>query len=120
MQAPADVVEVVVERGGRALEDQHAADVHVRALALLVEERGVNGRKAIQVLLGHTVLPSGIREQRPTLPPSRPLGGGCLRVPSSVPCEHRWPGISPPSPSLESSLTGCAKSCASASGRWRR
>jgi hypothetical protein len=53
VQATADVVEVVVERRRRALEDQQAADVHVRALALLVQERRVHRAEAIEVLLGH-------------------------------------------------------------------
>ena len=53
VQAPADVVEVVIELGRRAVEDQHGADVHVRRRSLLVEERCVNRGEAVQVLLRH-------------------------------------------------------------------
>ena len=37
-----------------ALEDEHCADVHVRRLPLLVQERRVDRRQAVEMLLGHT------------------------------------------------------------------
>ena len=56
MQPTAHVVEVVVERGRRPVEDQHGADVHVRRLTLLMQERRVDGGQAVEMLLGHVSL----------------------------------------------------------------
>jgi hypothetical protein len=38
MQSAADVIEVVAELGRGSLKQQHTADVHVRTVALLVQE----------------------------------------------------------------------------------
>ena len=57
MQTPAHVVEHVGERRRWPLEQQHAADVHVRARALLVQEAGVRRCQPIQVLLRHRANP---------------------------------------------------------------
>ena len=51
VQPAADVIEVVVERGRRPVEDEHRADVHVRRRSLLVQERGVDRGEAVEVLL---------------------------------------------------------------------
>jgi hypothetical protein len=47
------VREELVQPRRRTLEEHHAADVHVVARRLLGEERGVDGREAIEVLLRH-------------------------------------------------------------------
>ena len=56
VQARLDVRLEEAELGRRALEDHHAADVHVRAGALLDEERSVGCAQAGKVLVGHLVL----------------------------------------------------------------
>ena len=65
MQAPADVVEVVVEGRRRALEEEHAADVHVRGRAFLVQEGGVGRGQAVEMLLGHA-MPTSTEHQART------------------------------------------------------
>jgi threonine dehydratase len=53
VQARAHVVQVIGEIRWRALEEQHATDVHVGAAAFLMQEGGVRRGEPIQVLLGH-------------------------------------------------------------------
>src|SRR5205085_6917631 len=48
----ADVVQELLERGRRSLENQHATDVHVRGRALLVQEGRVDRGQPVQVVLG--------------------------------------------------------------------
>ena len=54
VQPAADMGEVVIELRRRPIEDQHRADVHVRRLSLLVKERRVGRRQAVEMLLSHT------------------------------------------------------------------
>ena len=53
VQAGPDVLHELVVAGRRALEDQHGADVHVRAVVLLGQEAGVGGAEAIEVRWSH-------------------------------------------------------------------
>ena len=59
------------KRGGRALEEQHGADVHVRDGALLSEERGVHRREPVTVLLRHCVPSWSTAGREPSQSPSR-------------------------------------------------
>src|SRR5439155_1140096 len=52
VQPAAQRVGDLLERRWRPLEDRHGPDVHVRDGALLVQERGVYRRQAVEVLLG--------------------------------------------------------------------
>jgi hypothetical protein len=53
MQPPTDVIDHLLMRGRWSVEQQHAADVHVRAAVLLMQEAGIGGRQPIEVLLCH-------------------------------------------------------------------
>src|SRR5438270_7860576 len=53
MQPAPDVIQVIGERRRGAVEDEHAADVHVRGWSLLVEERGVGRAETVEMALGH-------------------------------------------------------------------
>ena len=63
VQARLDVLDELVVARRRALEDEHRADVHVRAVALLVEKAGVGRAQPVQVRDSHvTSPPSEVRE----------------------------------------------------------
>jgi hypothetical protein len=51
VQPRLDVREEVVQRGRLALEQRERADVHVRVGLLLRQERGIDGREPIEMLL---------------------------------------------------------------------
>jgi hypothetical protein len=46
-------VQELLEVRRRALEDRHRPDVHVRVVALLVQERSVDGGQPVEVVLRH-------------------------------------------------------------------
>ncbi len=82
VQPAADMVDVVREVGRGTLEDQDAADVHVRGRPLLMEERGVGRAEAVQVALWHGVGSGGeYGDVQPYLPGFRPT----LRAVGSMP-----------------------------------
>ncbi len=81
VQPAADVVEVIGEVRRRALEDEHGADVHVRAAPLLVQERGVRRGEAVEMLLGHADTRSesqGEPQSNPARRSASPPGAGRL------------------------------------------
>ena len=53
VQPSSDMIEVVVERRRRAIEDQHRTDVHVRRGPFLVQERRVDRGQSVEMLLRH-------------------------------------------------------------------
>ena len=54
VQAAADMIQVVLECRWRPIEDEHRADVHVRRLPFLMQERRVDRSQAVEMLLRHT------------------------------------------------------------------
>ena len=53
VQPPADLLEKLIHRGRRALDDRQPADVHVRGRSLLVQEGGVDRGEPVEVTLRH-------------------------------------------------------------------
>src|SRR5439155_27143751 len=53
VQTHADLLEQFTGAGRRAFDDRQAADVHVRVLALLVQERGVDRRQPVEMARRH-------------------------------------------------------------------